>query len=610
MLSVLIYHAHNNWLGGGFAGVDIFFVISGYLITGILAREIDAGLNSIVAFYCRRIRRLFPALLLMLAAVIGLGWFLLEPADFVELGRTTVSTMLFVSNFDFWSLTGYFGGDAEMKPLLHTWSLAVEEQFYIVFPVLCALLFRFGRGVTIAVLGILAAASLAYSAWLAMAAPSAAFYLAPSRAFELLIGALIALVATPQMSGRVRGALSKLGLALVVLSVALLSDETPFPGFAALVPSLGAGLMIFAGKDGPTQAGAWISNPVLVFFGAISYSLYLWHWPLLVFARHWSFGEMPPLVVAGAVALSIAAAYFSYHFVEQPFLRGKPSAPTVLAIGAAAMAAGVAAGAALVLTDGLPQRFSAEALTLFASADEFNPRREQCHHGDGEERIARYEDNCRFGAQAAPSVAVWGDSNGAELVVALGERLAAYGASAMQLTANSCPPAPGYDPPARPLCRPRNAAILENLVRDERIVLVVIVANYAGYRDRYRPVIEAGLHTAISQLRGAGKRVILVGPIPIMASDPPSALGFIVARGADPASYGVTRQTHDERNTWANSLLDGFRRDVTVVSPTEILCDEVLCRAYIQGSGRSAYFDRTHVNLSGARLIADRVPLD
>jgi peptidoglycan/LPS O-acetylase OafA/YrhL len=607
VLSVVIFHANEDLIGGGFIGVDIFFVISGYLITGILARENAAGSFSLAGFYRRRVRRLFPALFVVLAVTLAMGWFLLQPADYAELGRTTISTIFFVSNFDFLELTGYFGGEARMKPLLHTWSLAVEEQFYIVFPLLLAAIWRFGKGGVVWILAALGLASLAASSITAFTAPSAAFYLAPSRAFELMIGALIALNAFPAPSEKVRGHLAMLGLALIVISLAAIDDDTPFPGVAALGPCVGTGLMIYAGKHGPTRAGAWISNPVFVFFGAISYSLYLWHWPLLVYARQWSFGEPPGWLALAAVAVAIAAAWISYRFIEQPFLRGKAKADHVLAIGAAAMAVGVAIAVTPLLTQGFPQRFSPQARALFASAEDFNPRRRECHQRD--DRINPYAENCTFGASAPPSLVVWGDSHGAELVVAVGERLAARGASAMEITASACPPALGYQNSSRALCRQRNDTALREIVGDARVTTVVMIASYSGYDDEEWPIIERGMERAVRELRAAGKRVVVVSALPIMPNDPPSALGMMSARRLDIAHYGVTRTEHDARNVWSIALMRKLEaQGAIVVDSALILCDAQFCPAY--RAPLILYFNRTHVSLAGARLIAARIPLD
>lgn len=610
VLSVVLYHANEDLLGGGFIGVDIFFVISGYLITGILAREIAEGRNSIPQFYRRRVRRLFPALFLMLAATLGLGWWLLQPAALQELGRTVVSTVFFVSNFDFLALTNYFGGEADAKPLLHTWSLAVEEQFYIVFPMLLALIWRFGRGVMLGVLAALFVASLGFSVWLTSTNPSAAFYLAPTRAFELLTGALLALNLVPALkTERGRNGVSLIGLGLIIISFAVIEDKTPFPGFAALGPCIGTGMVLHAGRDGPSRAGRWISNPVFLFFGGLSYSLYLWHWPLLAYARLYSAGETPDWLVVAAVLAAIAAAYISWRFVEQPFLKGKAKAGHVLAVGAVVMAIGAGAGFALMSSDGFPNRFSPQARALFAVAEDYNPRRAQCHQGD--ERAIPYAQNCTFGADAPPTAVVWGDSFAAELAVAVGERLQARGESALQLSATVCPPALGYTYASHPLCTPRNDEAIAQIEADPRIRTVILIANLAAYSEDRRDMIEQGYRRTIERLHAAGKRVVLIAQVPIMPSDPPEALGMLAAQGGDLNGYGASRAEHASRSAWADGFIRGLAGEgVIVIEPADALCDAQFCRALPAGAQAPLYYNRSHLSLTGARVLAARIPLD
>jgi len=610
VLSVVIFHVNGQWLPGGFVGVDIFFVISGFLITGILARELDGNSNSIGDFYRRRILRLFPALVLMLAGALVAGWLLLSPPEFAELGRTVASTMLFSSNFDFLDLSGYFGGDAKLKPLLHTWSLAVEEQFYILFPLLLAMLWRGKRANVIRTIAALAVISLILSSWSAVKAPEEAFYLAPSRAFELLIGALTALYSAPtQISGRLREFAALLGLALIGASLLFINEGMPFPGLAGLPPCLGTALVIEAGKHGDNRVGKWISNRPFLFFGAISYSLYLWHWPVLVFARYWSFGDPPPLLLVASVFIAIIAAWVSFQFVERPIQQYRWETHQVLMAGACAVVVGAAIGLSILAAKGFPQRFSEPALTLFSGVEDSNPRRKPCHQNKG--KVRPYSDACLFGSGVRPTLAVWGDSHGAELVVALGERLNARGESAVQFTASACPPVMGYRSETRPLCPTMNAQTLNGLVHDQRLRTVFLAANYGGYPDFSRSAFAEGLLQSVKALKLSGKRVIVLAPIPIMKDDPPAVLGRMEARGKDPASYGVSRVEHDRKNAWVRGLLSSLSEaGAIVVDPTDTLCDQRLCIAYVRENGRAAYFNRNHVSVTGARLLAAEIPLD
>lgn len=612
VLSVILYHADERLLPGGFVGVDIFFVISGFLITGILLRELEHGHMSIAGFYQRRVRRLFPALFVVLAASLIAGAVLLDPEDYGELSRTAISTVFFVSNFDFYSLSGYFDGDAASKPLLHTWSLAVEEQFYILYPLFLALVWtRLRKRVTL-IFGVGALIAIAVSVWGAFQFPTAAFYLTPFRAFELSLGALVALRAPSiQASQFWRDAASCIGALLIACSLALYHDHTPFPGIAALAPCMGAALIIYAGVCGRSLAGRGLSLPTLTFFGAISYSLYLWHWPLLAFARHYFHGAPTAWQAALLIVAATFAATASWKFIEQPLLKRTVSRRTVFAWGAAAMACTSAVAGFILLTDGLPSRFSPRALALFASAEDYNRRRDQCHSGEG--RPIAYADNCVFGAVGAPPIAaLWGDSAGAELVVALAEAMAPRGQAIMQITSSGCPPALDYQLPERSTCAAHNEETLDQLVRDDRIRTVIVTLSFARYTASDRVRIRAGLTRAVETLITSGKIVVIAYPFPNPPFEVPSVLGLMEQRGEPLGLLGVTFAQYEKENRSTIAFLDALslRTGAIAFRPVEGLCDRSFCPAYVAGSGVMYfnYNDVSHVSVTGARLAVRRFP--
>ncbi len=332
-------------LVAGIAGVDVFFVISGFLITSIIMDEIADGRFSIARFYERRIRRIFPALFAMLAVSCVVASVLFLPHEFRDFANSLTAATLFVSNFFFWQTTDYFSGPAHLKPLLHTWSLAVEEQFYIVFPVLLAAIQRWGRGAFRSLLLLFFAISLAISVWSVTEKPVAGFYLAPSRAWELLLGALLAMGVPPAIGNRlIREALGALGLLAIGWAVTTYSPATPFPGYHALAPCLGAGLLIYSGQGSPTYASRLLSLKPMVALGLISYSLYLWHWPVLVFARHWHGGVLSAGQTTDLVLISVGLAFASWKYIEQPFRSGNwRFEQKVLFRGAGAVMAGAVA---------------------------------------------------------------------------------------------------------------------------------------------------------------------------------------------------------------------------------------------------------------------------
>ncbi len=610
VLSVVLYHMDAALLPGGFVGVDIFFVISGFLITGILLRELEAGRMSIAGFYQRRITRLFPALFVMLAAVLAAGIFLLAPQDYKELARTVLSTMFFVSNIDFYTLSGYFDGAAADKPLLHTWSLAVEEQFYIFFPLVLAFVWTRFRNLLIWLLAAVCVFGLAFSAWGAFLHPTGAFYLTPFRVFELAMGAFVAVRAQrTNLSQFWREALGALGLTLIAAAFVLYGPGTAFPGLAAFVPCLGAALILAAGVNGDSLTGRVLSLPFMTFFGAISYSLYLWHWPVLALARHYFHGEPELTVKIALMGFAVLAATASYYFVERPALRAKASRGRTFALGAGAMAVASLTAALIFLSGGAPQRFSPQALALFNGAEDYNHRRDQCHSNEG--IPVTYAQNCIWGANTPPVAAVWSDSAGAELVVAMGEVLAPRGQSVMEITSSACPPAMGYQVSDRTTCIAHNDETLPALVQDDRIQTVIIALNFARYPTPERARVYAGVSQAVRTLRAAGKTIVLTYPTPNPWFESPRVLGLRYARGEDLDSIGVPLETYRADNADALAFVDALARETHayVFRPTDALCDAEFCHSYLPEEG-VLYFNGNHISVTGARLAMRRFPFE
>lgn len=604
VVPVVLYHVDPRLAPGGFVGVDVFFVISGFLITQILLREIEQGTFSIRAFYERRVRRLFPALYAMLAATLFAGVFILSPADLHELGRTTLGATLFAANLVFLNLSGYFDGAAELKPLLHTWSLAVEEQFYLLFPLALVFVARRAPRLLKAALWLAALASFGACLFLIRNHQAAAFYLPATRAYELLLGALVAAGAVPALRrAAMRHAASLVGLAMIGASVVLFNKSMVFPGWAALAPAIGCALVIHAGQGGDAPIGSRVlSFAPFVAIGAISYSLYLWHWPVLTYARYLAHGEPPFWTMALAGAASVALAAVSWRWIEQPLLRRPATCCALFGGAGAAMAASCAVAGMLVFTHGLPHRFPTDIQTLFAGAWDSSPHRARCHN-DHEMGIA-YERNCVFGASGAePSIAVWGDSFGAELAVALGEAAAGQGRATLQATASACPPALGYKLEFRPKCAAHNEATLARLAADARIETVVLVANYERYEHDTKGLLD-GLARTADKLRDAGKTIVLTYPIPTMPNEAPRTLGLIAARGGDISAYGAARAEYAKRMAGVVGKLDeiaarvGGRRFM----PDALLCEDEWCPGYRADAG-VLYFDSAHLSLTGARLV-------
>ena len=603
IVPVVVFHAFPSLMPGGYVGVDVFFVISGFLITSLLMHRLAASQYSVASFYGARIRRIFPALFVMLLATVPLALWLPSTAWLQQYGRTLGATAVFLSNMELYRTTDYFDTAAELKPLVHTWSLAVEEQYYIVFPLLLALLYRRWRQGIVPVLATLGLVSLAMSIWWLQTNPALAFYSSLSRTFELMIGSLLAVgLRAPVMSQAVREAAAALGLSLIVLACVLLSPRTPFPGAAALIPCLGAALLIWAGGQGNTWAGQLISLKPLRWIGAMSFSLYLWHWPMLVATRHWVLGEPRAWQAAAAVAVSVLLAWASLKWVETPVRRASHTDKRLMLWGAACIL--VALAVAWVLTERtwwlMP--LDVQAQRLLAGAKDANPHRHRCH--GRVDYVIAYREHCRFGDPAnAPSTVVWGDSHGAELALAMGEAAGKKGRSVTQITASACPPALAFEEPTRPRCSAHNAAVLGELLQDTSIHRVVLVARYELYLAHQAAAFEEGLRNSVVALTAAGKDVVLVEPVPTYGYPVPAALAALHRRGQPVESFGQPLEAYRHEQEAALAMLRrlGEIPGVQVVKTSDVVCSSGRC-AVVAGN-KPLYFDDNHLSLVGARAL-------
>lgn len=372
VLSVIFFHAGLSGFSGGFVGVDVFFVISGYLITGILLRELRDDSFSILRFYERRMRRILPALFLVLLACLPLGWFLMDPYAYDRLGQGLIATTLFSSNILFWRTTDYFTATVD-NPLLHTWSLGVEEQFYIFFPLFLWAVWRYARSWLWELMVVAAILSLALSEWGVQSGRAvAAFYVSPLRAYELLIGALVAHAALkerfPRLGQRGSDIISWVGLGAIIWSIVFFSQETPFPGLYALVPAIGTALILaFGSSDG--TLGRFLSQRSMVGIGLISYSAYLWHQPVFSFIHigGWAPGAITNL---GIVLAILGLSWLSWRYVESPFRdRAFIQSRTIFWWSGLMSVAVTVCGAWLTLTHGVSNRYTEKEMEWWKYAD-------------------------------------------------------------------------------------------------------------------------------------------------------------------------------------------------------------------------------------------------
>jgi peptidoglycan/LPS O-acetylase OafA/YrhL len=377
VLPVIFFHAGFRAFAGGYVGVDVFFVISGYLITTLIMSDQRAGTFTLQNFYERRVRRILPGLFVVMLVCLPFAWFWMIPSELKELSKSLMAVAAFVSNILFWREGGYFETPGAFKPLLHTWSLAVEEQYYLLFPVFLLLVWRFSKRWITVIFAILTIASLAAAQWSSKYHPQGAFYLLPTRGWELLIGASIALyfvhaspaaIAAREAASLTNEAAAILGMALIGYAVVIFDRNIPYPSLYALAPTLGTGLVIFCANP-RTLVGRLLSTPVVVGMGLLSYSAYLWHQPIFVFARIRSGTELGAPTLIALSAASIACAYVSWKYIEKPFRnRAWVGRSTVFAAAAAMTSLFLLIGFLGYTTNGLAYRYPTEDRDL-ASLD-------------------------------------------------------------------------------------------------------------------------------------------------------------------------------------------------------------------------------------------------
>lgn len=600
ILPVLFYHSGLGLFSGGYIGVDVFFVISGFLITTIIAREIEAGRFSILDFYERRARRILPALMIMLAFVLCVAAYAFFPSDFAKLAKSALMATVFLSNVGFFLETGYFAGSAETMPLLHTWSLAVEEQFYLGFPILLVLIARFMPARRTAILVAITLASFALAVATQASGSGFAFYLLPPRAWELFVGALLALGAVPTLRSRwLREGLALAGLSAIGWAAIGFDKTTVFPGFSALFPVLGAAALILSAPG--TVTGRLLASRPMVGIGLISYSLYLWHWPLIVFTEYMTDTRLAGWVSVAVISASLIMAFLSWHLVERPFRNTATfDQPRVFRWTAASIAIAGTTSITLMMMNGWPARFSPEALRMEAASNDISPVRDKCITSE----IGGPRPDCTLGASVPPTTIVWGDSHGVELAWAISENLAKRQGALIQRTRGSCPPILDYGPTAKaPGCRAFNRNILNMIAANSDLRTVILIGFWAdpAYRAGQNP---QKLDKTIRVLSALNRDVILIGAVPRQPFDVPRRLARLVERGDQTESAGLPLELFLEQNAWLRRYYPGWRRlGVTIHEPADTLCNPRFCG--VIRSGVPLYFDKHHLSLSGARLIAE-----
>jgi peptidoglycan/LPS O-acetylase OafA/YrhL len=643
VLSVVGFHAFPSWIKGGFIGVDVFFVISGFLISSIIFENLKQGTFSLAGFYARRIKRIFPALLIVLIASYAFGWFALLSDEYKQLGKHVAGGAGFVSNFVLWNEAGYFDQSAETKPLLHLWSLGIEEQFYIIWPVLLWLAWNRKFHFLTITLSI-ALVSFVLNVKGVHKDGVATFYSPQTRFWELLCGSTLAwitlyekgrfspisarldewLASTP-LKGKSLGdgktaptAISCLGLFLLLFGLLEIQKNYSFPGLWAVIPVLGAVLIILAGPK------AWInrtilSNKIVVWFGLISFPLYLWHWPLLSFARVVESETPNRNIRAIAVLLSIALAWLTYRVIERPIRSGKRSNTKVTALSLSMAIVACLGFSSYKLDQFRPARMAPENNfnSFIASHRDFG---ENCKR---EFRDQKLVEGCLLQRESGNTVALVGDSHAGQLFVGLSEE--ASSSEGVALFNYACQP-PFVDVSIKssdnPNIRRDNYKLMNkalDFILQQSTIKTVILAHHpqCSYNNAIdernlditnsRRVLTAGLLRTISLLTGAQKKVVVVLDNPFLPFEPNACTDRPFRLLTKSSQCTLSRKTFDEDLALAEYreiVGDALRAfpQIVVTDLSNYLCDRKSC--YLNKDGRLLYADRGHLSNTGSRYVA------
>jgi peptidoglycan/LPS O-acetylase OafA/YrhL len=572
VLSVLFYHFNLGGFSGGFAGVDIFFVISGFVISNSILSDTTNNTFSVSNFYFKRIRRIFPAYIAVILVATVVSYIILLPQDFGDYSKSLSASSAFVSNIYFWETSGYFVPSAHTKPLLHTWSLSVEEQFYIFVPLLVHFLHRFGRQGRALLLLPLLLSSFALSVIAVFVAPTAGFFLLPTRAWELFLGVFLALMKWPApASPKAREFMAVLGAGLVLAGIFTLSSDDPIPGWSALWPCVGAALIIQAGSGlntniDPPWVNRLLSTGPVVWIGLISYSLYLIHWPIAAFARYELLRVPDAFESCLMIAASIGLAALSWRYIEQPFRRiTHVRSHAVLAAGGGVALAGVLLGWFGTALNGMVARFPDFARLQIDGGEAWGGNR--CFNLVQTKPIDWDAKSCTRVHGAHGRILVWGDSFAAQYMSGIMQNGDQINADVLQYTFAGCPPILDYFYFANVGCSLSNTRI-PLIIREEKIDTVVLIARWTNVQRRH----WEKLPKTLAELNKLGVRVYVFGQSPEFVMDV-QLIDYI-------SGARMNQGTHSWKVSFNNDVNENLKRlsdGASFVNPLSYLCDDLIC---------------------------------
>ena len=642
VIPVIMFHAGFSLFSGGFVGVDVFFVISGYLITSIIYSEIIDGRFSIIQFYERRVRRILPAFFFVICMSIPFAYLWMLPSEFKSFSQSVIAANFISSNILFWLQTDYFASSSDLKPLLHTWSLAIEEQFYVFFPLLLLLMKNVRQSYLQIVLIVLVSASLIASEWVLKVDPSASFYLLPTRAWELGFGAFLALSRDywHQLGSKVGNIAALIGLAMVSYAIFFYTSKISFPGTAALTPVIGTALLIaFANQQ--TIVGRMLSFPPMVGLGLISYSAYLWHWPIFAFARIRILEEPGILFFMFLIGFTIFLAYLSWRFVEQPFRSKKRFGRNKLFFLAFIFSVSlIIFGFLGHYSSGLPSRLNDDVLELVSYAEN-DIRYSDCHSGGSV--YVEPKDSCVLGNNKTTKVALLGDSHATAISEQLSLSLSNYGTNLISMTYFSCMPTMGFFiPSVVNRCAEYNDSVFDFISSNPNIETVVLVGRWTRSLEGTRfNNLESGRESGESRYAlplgrkledfsdveriniigdlikatalkyiSEGKKVLLVYPIPEVGWHTSNYISKRKLFDLESKELSTSHELFIQRNALTYSQLEKIElnQSLITVMPESIFCDTYIkdrCIATLDGI--PLYSDDNHLNDIGSSMLSNLI---
>ena len=645
VLPVIFFHAGFQAFSGGFVGVDIFFVISGYLITSIILTEKSSGRFTLINFYERRARRILPALFVVMLACLPFAWLWLLPDNLNDFSKSLILVSIFSSNFLFFNQSGYFDTAVELKPLLHTWSLAVEEQYYLLFPIFISILWSKFWGRASGIILFVALISLIFSHWSAYNYPVANFYLLPTRIWELFIGALVALYLFNHNQNslserKISSVLGIVGLMLIVISIFTFDEGTPFPSFYALIPTIGTALIILFTSQNEL-VGKWLGNKIFVGIGLISYSAYLWHQPLFAFARLRSFDAPTTGLFLALSLLAIFLAFLSWKYVEKPFRdKNKFSQKHIFIYSLIGSLFFIGLGITGNINKGFDQRFSMPP----SISDEFtgigkNPGMKNCFKNY--KKDGSTTDFCFLGDPEGKNseFAVFGDSHAMVLLPAFDHIGKKIGKSIVHIGLGGCPSLLDV----WVLKGNFKTGVCKNIaerqlayVKDHKITKVFLVSRWSIYTDgnyegkkmfhlaldrddslnqaTSRKAFEQGLDRTIKAYKDLGAEVYVIAQVPQQLHNTKEIYYSIydsnfagVQESEFIRKYAVPIFKHTSLQSYTRKLFASYdsKGDIKLINLDSVFCDDARCSF---GTLKQPYYiDADHLSSFGSNLTIPKI---